>query len=231
MSIPHLICGFRLAVPDLQFYRHPLCKQSLIPDPYIIIKRLENKFDSCHLSLLDHSDWKIRSNYFFFHIYFNITQQLTPYNWEFTIHWHLWKRLLQLIRKLRSLMDKTLASFLTEKLSFESVHSYWQNNHSKTILLKALTEKCFVRLSFVTVIFSHKCRTCPKSPILDKPRLVIGSGQLLWSRHVNLFLSNVSVVSCSFLSRSSVKSSLSNISIALLVALSFTVFVGKKRFS
>ena len=145
LSISYFICGFRLAVPALQFYCHPLCKQSLIPVPcIIIIRRLENEFDSYHLSLLNHLVQNIRLN-FFFHIYFNKAQQLTlnkaqPYNWQFTIHRHLWQRLLHLIRKLRGLMDKTLASFVTEKLRFKSVPSYWQNNHSKTFLCKSTSQ-------------------------------------------------------------------------------------------
>ena len=57
----------------------------------------------------------------------------------------------------------------------------------------SLYQKMFCPSVFCQCYFSHKCRTCPKSPILDKPRLVIGSGQSLWSRHVNLFLSNVLV--------------------------------------
>ena len=73
LSISHFICGLRLAVPDLKNYCHLLQKQSLVPDPSIIITRFEKDFDSCHLSLLDHLDQKIRPN-FFFHIYFNIAQ-------------------------------------------------------------------------------------------------------------------------------------------------------------
>ena len=34
--------------------------------PSIIIRRLENKFDGCHLSLLDHLDQKIRPKLIFF---------------------------------------------------------------------------------------------------------------------------------------------------------------------
>ena len=120
LPILHFICGFRLAVPDLQFYCHPLCKQSLIPVPYIIIERLEHEFYSCHLSLCDNLEQKIRSKLFFLHIYFNLVWQLTFYNWQFTTHQHLWQRLLQMIRKLCRLMDKTLMSFLAEKLQFES---------------------------------------------------------------------------------------------------------------
>ena len=60
LTIPHLICGSRLAVPNLQFYRHPLCKQSLVPVPTIIIRRLKNEFDTFHLLLLNHLDQQIR---------------------------------------------------------------------------------------------------------------------------------------------------------------------------
>ena len=35
-------------------------------------------------------------------------------------------------------MDKILASLLNENLQFEYVLSYWQNNHNKTILRKAI---------------------------------------------------------------------------------------------
>ena len=80
LSVSHFICGLRLAVPDLHFYCHLLGKQSLLPDPRVIIRKLENEFDSCHFLLLDHLDEKIRPNFFFFHIYFNVAQQLTPYN-------------------------------------------------------------------------------------------------------------------------------------------------------
>ena len=136
-SISYFIFGFRLAVPDLQLYCHPLWKQSLILVLSIItIRRLENEFGSFHLSLLNHLDQKIRLN-FFFHIYFNIAQQLTPYYWQFTIHW---QRFLQLIKKLRGLMNKTLASFVSEKLWFKFVRSYWQNNNSKTFLCKTTSQ-------------------------------------------------------------------------------------------
>ena len=60
------ICGLRLALPGLKFYRHLLWKQSLVPDPSFIIRRLENEFDSCHLSLFDHLDQKIRAKLLFF---------------------------------------------------------------------------------------------------------------------------------------------------------------------
>ena len=95
------------------------------------------------------------------------------------------------------------------------------------------TEKCFVPLSFVPVIFPYKCRTCPKPPILDKQRLVIGSGQSLWSRHLNLFLSNVLVYQLfvSFLvkRKTLAKQFLDGIICKLLVAFNFAVFVRKKK--
>ena len=70
----------------------------------------------------------------------------------------------------------------------------------------SLYQKMFCPSVFCQCYFSHKCRTCPKSPILDKPRLAISSGQSLWSRHVNLFLSNVLVYQLFvFFYRSSVK--------------------------
>ena len=84
LSVPYCFCGFRLAVPDLQFYRHPLCKKYLIPVHSIIIRRLQNEFDNCHLSLLNYLDQKIRRIFFFSHLFQYIsttnTLQLTTYN-------------------------------------------------------------------------------------------------------------------------------------------------------
>ena len=54
-------------------------------------------------------------------------------------------------------MDKALVSLVTEKLQFESVRSSWQNNHSKTILHKAiqpLPKICFVSLVNVCYFFT-----------------------------------------------------------------------------
>ena len=59
--------------------------------------------------------------------------------------------------------------------------------------------------------FSHNCRTCPKSPILNKPKFMIGASQLLWSRHVNFFCLIWLFITCSFLSPSSIKGLLSNL--------------------
>ena len=68
-SISYFIFGFRLAVPDLQLYCHPLWKQSLILVLSIIIRRLENEFGSFYLSLLNHLDQKIRLNFFFSYLF------------------------------------------------------------------------------------------------------------------------------------------------------------------
>ena len=122
LPVLYCICRFRLAVPDLQFHCHPLGKQSLLPVPTIIIRSLENEFDSCFFSLLNYLDQKIWPM-FFFHIYFNIAPQLTLYNQQFTTHQHLWRRLLQMIRKLHGLMDEALAWQVTEKLGYESIRS------------------------------------------------------------------------------------------------------------
>ena len=150
-----------------------MCKQSLVPAHSIIIRRLKNESDSCHLSLLNHLDQKIMPKLFFFTSFLIFLCNLT------------------------------------------------------------FTEKCFVSLTFVPVIFPYKCRTCPKSPILDKPRLVIGSGQSLWSRHLNLFLSNVLVYQLfvSFLvkRKTLVKQCLNGVVCQLLVAFNFAVFVRKKK--
>ena len=103
----------------------------------IIIKNIEYKFDSCHLAPTDHPDQKRSLKKKNFNIYFNIISHLTSYSrhwhWHLLLHWHLWQRHLQLIRKLRGLMDKTFVSLLTEKLRLEYVRSSWQNNHSKTL--------------------------------------------------------------------------------------------------
>ena len=117
---------------------------------------------------------------------------------------------------------------IAEKLRLKFGRNFYVNN-------LAFAEKCFVRLPFVAVIFPHKCRTSPKSPISDKTRLVIDAGQSLWSRHFNLFLSNVLVhqlfFSFSVKREKFVKQCLDGIVCQLLVALNFAVFVEKKRFS
>ena len=60
------------------------------------------------------------------------------------------------------------------------VDDFWQDNHSKTIYVKqlALTEKMFFVL--VPYFFHHKSWSCPKSPVLEKLRLLIGTGQSMW---------------------------------------------------
>ena len=63
----------------------------------------------------------------FFYICFNIILHLTLYNWHWhihiLIHWHLWQRDLQIIRKRCGVIDKTLVSLVTKKLRFEFIHS------------------------------------------------------------------------------------------------------------
>ena len=62
---------------------------------------------------------------------------------------------------------------------------------------------------------------------------MIGAGQSLWSRHVNLFLSNVFVyqlfVSFSVKRKKFVKQCLDGIVRQVLVALNFAIFVWKKK--
>ena len=100
---------------------------------------MSTSLTSCHLAPTDHPNQKrnLKKKKKKINIYFNIISHLTSYSrhwhWHLLLYWHLWQRHLQLIRKLRGLMDKTFVSLLTEKLRLEYVRSSWQNNHSKTL--------------------------------------------------------------------------------------------------
>ena len=110
----------RVSPPCLNFSIMVLVVLPFQP-PTIMIKSIEFQFDSLHLSTIDHLDEKKSLN-IFFNIYFNIIWHLTLYSWHWhlniLLHWHLWQRHFQLIRKLRGLIDKTLTFLVTEKLWF-----------------------------------------------------------------------------------------------------------------
>ena len=112
----------------------------------------------------------------------------------------------------------------------------WQRNCGSNLYIvidKAITTRLFYVNLFNLQISPYKCRTCPNPPSLYEQRLVIGSGRSLWSRHVNLFLSNALVYQLfvSFLVKRKmlVKQCFDGVVCQLLVALNFAVFVRKKK--